>query len=76
MKENLLDLGVGKKVYRKEPVRNPQGSALMDTRIRGIDKKTWALFKKHCQEESKKRGKPISCNKRLLEMIDMVIATS
>lgn len=47
----------------------------IDTKIRNIDSKTWELFKIHCEKESKKRKKNISINKRLKEMIEMVVAT-
>lgn len=48
----------------------------IDTRIRNIDLDTWELFKKHCEDESKKRRKYISVNKRLKEMISIVVASS
>jgi len=48
----------------------------IDTRIRKIDRNTWELFKDHCSNESKKRKKNISVNKRLKEMIEMVVASS
>lgn len=46
-----------------------------DFKIRDIPQKEWDLFMQHCREESLKRGKTISANKRLIEMIKIVSAT-
>lgn len=45
----------------------------IDTKIRNIDPNTWELFKLHCEKETKKRKKYISVNKRLKEMIQVVV---
>lgn len=43
-----------------------------ETRIRKIPVKNWELFKQYCREESTKRGKTISCNKMLNEVIEVL----
>ena len=48
---------------------------LHDFKVRDIPQKDWDLFMQHCREESLKRGKTISANKRILEMIKLVGAT-
>lgn len=46
-----------------------------DFKIRDIPQVDWDLFMQHCREDSLKRGKTISANKRLIEMIKLVGAT-
>ncbi len=46
----------------------------VDTRIRRIPRRSWEDFKAYCKDESIKRGKHVSANAMLLEMIEMVIA--
>ena len=46
-----------------------------DFKVRDIPQKDWDLFMQHCREESLQRGKTISANKRIIEMIKLVGAT-
>lgn len=46
----------------------------IDTRIRGIESKTWELFKQYCREESVERNETVSANAMLKEMITKVVA--
>lgn len=47
----------------------------VETRVRNIPADVWEAFKKHCENESKKRKKYISANTRLVEMIHFVVAS-
>lgn len=51
------------------------GYSFHEFKIRQIPQQDWDLFLHHCREESLNRGKTISANKRLVEMIKMVSTT-
>lgn len=45
----------------------------MDTRIRGIERRTWEAFKQYCREQSAQSGQNISANKMIIQMIETIV---